>query len=107
MLGKNQALSKAILKLNFKKYGKKGDALKLIDDAFKEHEQLGIIEKVPNLEQFLEDNPQYSFLPHMTVFKMDRETTKCRNVFLSNPCELDPSYPMTVSHNQALFQVLV
>ena len=103
MLGKNQALSKAILKLNFKKYGKKGDALKLIDDAFKEHEQLGIIERVPNLEQFLEDNPQYSFLPHMPVFEMDRETTKCRNVFLSNLCESDPSYPMTVSHNQALF----
>ena len=33
---------------------------------------------------------------------MDRETTKCRNVFFSNLYEPDPNKPMTVSHNQAI-----
>ena len=28
---------------------------------------MGIIEQVDNLEQFLEENPQYSFLPQMPV----------------------------------------
>lgn len=102
LLGKNRNLSKAILKSNFNKYNKQRDCLLMIDKAFKEQEQLGIIEQVSNLEQFLEENPQYSFLPHMPIFKMNRETTKCRNVFLSNLCEPNPNKPLTVSHNQAI-----
>ena len=38
----------------------------------------------------------------MPVFKPDRETTKCRVVFLSNLFENDKTKPMTVSHNQAI-----
>ena len=36
----------------------------MIDEVFKEQEKMGIIERVVNLPQFLEENPQYSFLPH-------------------------------------------
>ncbi|XP_068232415.1 uncharacterized protein [Palaemon carinicauda] len=103
LLGKNQNLSKAILKSNFKKFSKKDNTFQMIDEVFKEQEQLGIIERVTNLEQFLEENPQHSFLPHMPVFKMDRESTKCRNVFLSNLCESDKDKPLTLSHNQTIF----
>ena len=102
LLGKNQNLSKAVLRSNFKKYSKQDNILLTIDQAFKEQEHMGIIERVDNLEQFLEENPQYSFLPHMPIIKMDRETTKCRNVFLSNLCERDPKKGITLSHNQTI-----
>ena len=48
------------------------------------------------------EHPSHSFLPFMPVMKPDRETTKCRVVFLSNLCENINSQPMTVSHNQAI-----
>lgn len=102
LLAKNQNLSKQILKSNFKRYHKKKDCLKMIDDVFKEQQKLGIIEKIQNLPNFLEEHPNYSFLPHMPVFNFERETTKCRNVFLSNMRELDHSKPLTVSHNNAM-----
>ena len=38
----------------------------------------------------------------MPVFRLDKESSKCRNVFLSNLCEKDPSKPMTLSHNQGM-----
>ena len=38
----------------------------------------------------------------MGVFKPERETTKCRVVFLSNLCERNPSQSVTLSHNQAM-----
>ena len=101
-LGKNQNLAKAILKSNFRKYSKQKDSLLMIDSVFREQEALGIIERIDNPEQYLQENPQYSFLPHMPVFRPDRDTTKCRNVFLSNLCEPDSTQPMTVSHNQAI-----
>ena len=55
-----------------------------------------------NLDQFRTEYPNHSFLPHMGVFKLDRETTKCRIVFLSNLCEADNSKSSSVSHNQAI-----
>ncbi|XP_066950858.1 uncharacterized protein [Macrobrachium rosenbergii] len=68
-----------------------------MDEAIKEQESLGIIEKIPNLEHYLTEHPEHSFLPHMGVFKLDRDTTKCRVVFLSNICEADPRKPMTIA----------
>lgn len=102
LLGKNQTLSKLILKSNFKKYSKDCKTLDMIDNVFKEQESLGIIERVEDLPKFLEEHPNYSFLPHMPVFRADKESTKCRVVFLSNLSESDPTKPMTVSHNQAM-----
>ena len=103
LLGKNKELAMAILNSNLKKLKGKPDQLKLMDESFKEQERLGIIERIDNLEQFLREHPEHSFLPHMGVFKLDRETTKCRVVYLSNLSQKDSSKPMTISHNQAMF----
>ena len=100
-LGKNKNLSKAILKSNLKKLS--GEHLKLMDQTIKDQVKAGIIEGVDNIDQFLLEHPEHSFLPHMGVFKLDRETTKCRIVFLNNLCEKDPSKKITISHNQAMF----
>ena len=102
LLGQNLNLSKSILKSNLKKFQKNPEHLKLADNVFKEQLELGIIEKIPNMNQFLNEHPESSFLAHMCVFKLDRATTKCRVVYLSNLCEKDSSKPLTVSHNQAI-----
>ena len=102
LLGKNKQLAYQNLKSNFKKLSKKQEYLKMVDDNFKEQVDLGIIERIDNLDQFLEENPNHSFLAHMGVFKPERETTKCRVVFLSNLSEKDPSQAVTLSHNQAM-----
>lgn len=102
LLGNNENLAKQILKSNFKKLSKDKEKLLLTDKVFQEQQELGIIQRIENFEQFKEENPQYSFLPHMSVFRMNKETTKCRVVYLSNITEINPSYPATVSHNQAI-----
>lgn len=38
----------------------------------------------------------------MGIFKPDRETTKCRVVFLSNLNEVEPGKRMRISHNQCM-----
>ena len=38
----------------------------------------------------------------MSVFRMNKESTKCRVVYLSNLTEVNPELPSTVSHNQAI-----
>ena len=102
LLGKNFNLAKAVLNSNFKKLSNKPDLLKLMDNSIKESASLGIIEKVPNIEQFLNENVTCSFLPHMPIFKLNRESTKCRIVFLSNICENEKSKNITFSHNQVM-----
>ena len=103
LLGKNYNLSIAILNSNFKKLSKDKNLLKMVDKTFKEQESNGIIERIPDLDGFLLQHPECSFLPHMsTVIKPDRDTTKCRVVFLSNLCEKDPMKPITMSHNQTI-----
>ena len=102
LLGKNKNLSVAVLNSNFKKLSKNKDKLKMIDQVFKDQESRKIIQKIANLDEFLEEHPECSFLPHMSVFKLDRDTTKTRVVFLSNLCERDVSKPVTMSHNQVI-----
>ena len=102
LLGNNENLSKQILKSNYKKLSKDNEKLLLTDKVFKEQEELGIIERIDNFEQYKTENPQYSFLPHMSVFRMNKESTKCRVVYLSNLTEVNPELPSTVSHNQAI-----
>ena len=101
LLGKNFNLFMIILKSNLKKLQKNPTRLKLMDEAIKE-ERNNIIEIIENLDQFLQEHPEASFLPHMGVFKLNRETTKCRVVFLSNLCEKGPAKVQTISHNQAI-----
>ena len=102
LIGKNRKLSTLILKSNLKRLQKRPNCLKLMNEAIKEQEHAGIVERIDNLEQYLEMHPEHSFLPHMGVFKLDRNTTKSRVVFLSNLCEKDSSKRVTVSHNQAM-----
>ena len=101
LLGQNYNLSKKILKSNFNKL-KKNDHLMLYDQVFKEQEQLGIIERIEDIDSFMDSNPDCSFLPHMGIFKLKNETTKVRIVYLSNLCEKDFDHPNAVSHNNAL-----
>ncbi len=103
LLGKNENLARQILKANKKKLLKKPDYFKMMDDNIKEQESQGIIEKISNLDQFLEEHPEHSFLPHMGVFKPGHETSKCRMVFLSNLSEKNGSGSQTISHNQAMW----
>lgn len=98
-LGQNNYLSRQIL-FSLKKMS--SEKLSMIDDSIKEWKNSGIVEIVENLPDFLKTNPAHSFLPHMGVFRMNRETTKCRVVFLSNLCEGNSKAPVTMSHNQVI-----
>ena len=102
LLGRNFNLSQMILKSNLRKLRKNPLHLQLMNEVIKEQEKEGIIERIENLDQFLQEHPESSFLPHMGVFKLSRETTKCRVVFLSNLCEKDPEIGRSISHNQAI-----
>ena len=102
LLGKNFNLSEIILKSNLKKLRKNPLHLHLMNEVIKDQEKDGIVEKIENLDQFLQEHPESSFLPHMGVFRLNRETTKCRIVFLSNLCEKNPEKGRSISHNQAI-----
>lgn len=97
-LGQNYNLSRKILMSNFKKLNR-DNRIQLYDDVFREQENMGIIERIDNVAEYIKSNPDCSFLPHMGVFKMNRETTKVRIVYLSNLCEKKGNH---VSHNSAL-----
>lgn len=99
-LGQNFILCKKILQSNRIKL-EKSDNLLIYDNVFREQEREGFIEKIHNIDKFVQEHPEASFLAHMGVFKPDRDTTKCRVVFLSNLC--DNKYGInSVSHNQAM-----
>jgi len=101
LLGQNYKLSRQILNSNLRKL-KKNDLLGMYDQVFKEQESLGIIEKITDVEAYIYQNPDVSFLPHTGVVKLSRDTTKVRVVLLSNLCEPIPNQLKTVSHNNAL-----
>ena len=101
LLAHNKELAIAILKSSLKKLKKDKDCMKLMNDSFKEQEKMGIIERIENLDEFLQEHPEHSFIPHMGVFRMDKETTKCRVVYLSNLFQPE-SGKRTVSHNMAM-----
>jgi len=102
LLGTNENLARQILLSNLKKLSKDENKLCLTNDVFKDQVSNGIIEPIENFEEFKIDNPNYSFLPHMSIFKLDKQTTKCRIVNLSNMCEKNPALPSTITHNQAI-----
>ena len=103
LLANNKELAVAILKSNLKRLKKNENNLQLMDASFREQERLGIIERIEDLDGFLRDHPEHSFLPHMGVFKLDRATTKCRVVYLSNLFQPNPSRDKTISHNMAMY----
>ena len=101
-LGSNLNLARMILNSNYRKLSKNPDQLNMTDDVIQDQLKTGIVEKIENFQQFKLENPNHSFLPHMSVFKMNRETTKCRVVFLSNICEKLPNHN-AITVNQALY----
>ena len=102
LLAHNMNLAKTILDSNRKKLIRDGN-IKLVDDAIKEQVSMGFVERISDLENYLEQYPDYSFLPHMPIIKPERESTKCRVVFLSNMCQKDLDKPRSISHNQAMY----
>jgi len=99
LLGFNKRLSEAILASNLSKY-KDGDTLQLLDEVFKKQANTGIIERIDDIDSYISEHQNCSFLAHMPVFRPDSESTKIRVVFLSNLAEKNRNN--YVSHNQAI-----
>jgi len=67
LLGNNFNLAKQILKSNIRKL-KSSDKLTQYDAVFREQQSLGIIERIDDVQAYLDANPNASFLPHTGVF---------------------------------------
>lgn len=65
--GSNYNLSKKVLKSNLKRLQGHPERLKMYDEVIREQAEIGIIDRIENLSQFLEEIPSVSFLPHMGV----------------------------------------
>lgn len=102
LLGTNLSLSKQILKSSLKKLSTDTTKLAMVDDVISDQLQQGIISKIDNIDIFISLNPNCSFLAHMPIFKLDKETSKCRIVYLSNICEKKYNSALSVSHNMAI-----
>ena len=101
-LPRNFNISKQILQSCLKKLTKDKERLLMVDNVFREQQDIGIISRIDDLESFIETHPKSSFLGHMPIFKMNNESTKCRVVYLSNVCEKGKFGKRTVSHNMAI-----
>ena len=100
LLSNNYFLARKVLESNFQKLNCDQAKLKMYDDVFREQEELKVIERINNLDKFLLEHPEASFLAHTGVFRMSHESTKCRVVFMSNLCDKRTN---GVSHNMAMF----
>ena len=101
MLSRNFNLAKRILYSTYDKIASDKEKLLLYDEVFKEQLASGIIEKIENIDSFIEQNPNCAFLAHTAVYRMARDTTKCRVVMLSNLSEKFAN-KFNVSHCQAI-----
>jgi len=102
MLGKNFGLSRQILYSNLRKLKSSPEKLSMVDKVIAEQLELGIITKIDNIDKFVRDNNNCSFLAHMPIFKMDKDSTKCRIVFLSNLSGKENDKSLTLSNNQCM-----
>lgn len=102
LLGSNYFLAKSILFSNLKKFQKKKLPLEMIDDVFREQESEGIIQRIEDVDAYLTEHTEHSFLAHMPIFRLEKATSKCRVVFLSNICESHPNSGTSLSHNQVM-----
>ena len=100
-LSDNYKLAFKVLESNLGKYKNDQTKLNMIDEAITEQLQMGIIEKLSDPNSYRKEYPAASFLAHMPVFKMHKESTKCRLVFLSNLAQRNGKN-FSVSHNQAI-----
>ena len=100
LLSNNFQLCKQILSSTHKKLQKDPTKLAMYDAVFKEQLDMGIIEKICDVDEYLKLHPECSFMSHMGVFRMEHDSTKCRVVFLSNLCERKNGKGF--SHNQVM-----
>ena len=100
-LANNFGLAKAILKSNLHKLQKSPNHLAMYDKVIQDQLAKGAIEKIDNLENFIKEHPNCSFLPHMGVFRENHPSTPCRVVFLANLCDRRNN-ANSISHNQAM-----
>ena len=99
LLSRNYKLASKVLESNLIKLNKDPNKLKMYNDVIREQEEMGIIKRINNLDNFLLEHPEASFLCHQGVFRMSHESTKCRVVFLSNMHE---KFNNGISHNMAM-----
>ena len=97
LLGDNFAVAKKILSAQTKKLTK--EQMGMIDNVFSEQVKMGIIQKVNNVDKIINSGIPYSYLAHMPVFRLDKPSSPCRVVFLSN---LNGKGASIISHNQAM-----
>ena len=102
LLAKNFHLAKKVLSSTLKKLESDSTKLEMADNNIKDLEALGIIERVHDLDTFMAENPTCSFLAHTFIFKPQKETTKCRMVFMSNLAEKN-AHSNQLSHNQCMY----
>ena len=95
LLGHNYSLSKKIILSNLKKL-QRDNRLSLYDDVIKEQEEAGVIERIENVDAFVNDHRECSFLPHMGIFMMKNQTTKVRIVYLTCVREILPNRTLSV-----------
>ena len=67
---------------NFNSLKNNKEKLSLIDNTIKEQCQLGIIEKINNVYDYLNNHPECSFLPNMPIFNLQRESIDVELCFL-------------------------
>ncbi len=101
-LKSNEGLAKQVLKSILKKYSKQPDLLLKTDEVFKKQLGTNIIELVPNLDEYKQDYPNYSFLSHFPLFKDDRLTTKVRIIYMANLAEKNKDGSIGLSINNAI-----
>ena len=101
LLPRNFNLSKSILKSLTRKLDY--DKLLKIDEVMKSQMNLGIIRKIDNVNAFLHEHSESSFLPFMGIFRPHKQTTKVRIVFLSNLCEKTKGLKLPLSHNNTIW----
>ena len=102
LLGKNFNLARRVLESNLKRLNRVDGGLEMTDRVIEELKDLDIIEKIDNLELFERENPSCTYIPHMPVFRLDKESSPCTVVYLSNLCEQRKGNVKTLSHNQVI-----
>lgn len=102
LLANNFNLCQKVLHSILKKVNKITGGLEMVDNVIKEQIESNVVERIEDLSEFLLQNHDSSFLAHMPVFKLSRNSTKCRVVYLSNMAEKARGKGFSVSHNQAM-----
>ena len=82
----NYRMAQAMARSLEMKYSKDPEKMNMMNSSIKDLEEQGIIEKVHDIDALMEQDPSCSFLGHKPVFRMEKTSTKCRIVFLSNVC---------------------